>query len=76
MDPKLQARIEKARQEKEALFQIITYGNLPEKARRLIFEAAWEEGHSAGTAEVKSYYEAYTELVEKIRPMLCEGGNN
>jgi len=70
MDPKLQARIEKMHAEKEALFQNITYGNLPEKVRRIIFEHAWEEGHSGGASEVELYYNDLTELVEKLRPML------
>ena len=72
MNPKLAARIEKNRQEKEQLFQDITYGNLPEKARRLIFESAWEQGHSSGNNEVEMYYNDLTELVEKIRDIICD----
>ena len=72
MDPKLQARIEKNRAEKEELFQNITYGKLPEKVRRIIFEHAWEEGHSSGANEVELYYNDLTELVEKVRDCFCD----
>lgn len=72
MDPKLQARIEKNRAEKEELFQNITYGKLPEKVRRIIFEHAWEEGHSSGPNEVEMYYNDLTELVEKVRDCFCD----
>ena len=72
MDPKLQARIEKNRAEKEELFQNITYGKLPEKVRRIIFEHAWEEGHGSGANEVELYYNDLTELVEKVRDCLCD----
>ena len=72
MDPKLQARIEKNHAEKEELFQNITYGKLPEKVRRIIFEHAWEEGHSSGANEVEMYYNDLTELVEKVRDCFCD----
>lgn len=66
MDPKLEARIAEKRQKKEKLFQNITYGSLPEQARRIIFEAAWEHGHSAGENEVEYFYNDFTELVENV----------
>lgn len=55
---------------REELFQNITYGEFPEIARRLIFEKAWELGHSGGDYEVEMYYNDLTELVEKIMNLL------
>ena len=62
MDPKLEAKIAEKRQKKEELFQNITYGSLPEEARRIIFEAAFEAGHSAGENEVEYFYNDYNYL--------------
>ena len=61
-----QDRFQRRAAEKEALFQNITYGDLPEEARRIIFEAAWEAGHSAGAQEVEYFYNDYTEMIEKV----------
>ena len=61
-----QDRFQKRAEEKETLFQNITYGDLPEEARRIIFEAAWEAGHSAGPHEVEYFYNDYTEMIEKV----------
>ena len=61
-----QDRFQRRAAEKEVLFQNITYGDLPEEARRIIFEAAWEAGHSAGTQEVEYFYNDYTEMIEKV----------
>ena len=72
MSEKMKARIEAAQKEKEDLFQAITYGTLCEKARRKIFERAWEMGHSASKEEVELYYNDLTELVEDCHYLQVE----
>lgn len=52
--------------EKERIFNNITYGDLPLEARKIIFKAAWEHGHSAGENEVEYFYNDFTELVENV----------
>ena len=52
--------------EKERIFNNITYGDLPLEARKIIFEAAWDHGHSAGEHEIEYFYNDFTELVENI----------
>ena len=52
--------------EKERIFNNITYGKLPLEARKIIFEAAWDHGHSAGENEVEYFYNDFTELVENV----------
>ena len=74
MSEKMKARIAAAQKEKEDLFQAITYGTLCEKARRKIFERAWEMGHSSGQwkEEVELYYNDLTELVEDCHYLQVE----
>ena len=75
MNPILKARLEREHEEKEKLFNDITYGNLPLSVRKAIFETAWELGHSSGPNEVECYYNVLqiivnndlTELQEKIQ---------
>ena len=67
MNPILAARLEKEHDEKEKLFNEITYGSLPLPVRKMIFETAWELGHSSGPNEVEYYYNDLTELQEKIQ---------
>lgn len=52
--------------EKEAIFQEITYGSLPEEVRRIIFEEALKRCHGGGRLEILSIYRDYTELVERV----------
>lgn len=67
MNPILKARLEREHDEKEKLFNEITYGELPLPIRKMIFETAWELGHSSGSNEVEYYYNDLTELQEKIQ---------
>ena len=67
MNPLIAARFERERQEKEQLFNKITYGDLPLPVRKAIFEKAWELGHSGGTNEVELFYNDLTELQIRIQ---------
>ena len=67
MDPILKARFEKEHDEKEKLFNAITYGDLPLPIRKAIFETAWELGHSGGANEVESFYNVLTDLQIRIQ---------
>lgn len=67
MNPILKARLEREHEEKEKLFDNITYGNLPLPVRKMIFDKAWELGHSSGPNEVEMYYNDLTELQEQIQ---------
>ena len=67
MNPLITARVKKEHQEKEQLFNKITYGDLPLPVRKAIFETAWELGHSGGPNEVELYYNDLTELQERIQ---------
>lgn len=67
MNPLIAARFERERQEKEKLFKEIAYGNLPIPVQKIIFEKAWELGHSGGASEVELFYNDLTELQEKIQ---------
>ena len=72
MNPILKARLEREHDEKEKLFNDITYGNLPLPVRKAIFEKAWELGHSSGPNEVEYFYNDLTELQEKIQALYEE----
>lgn len=67
MNPLIAARLEKEHQEKEQLFNKITYGDLPLPVRKVIFEKAWELGHSGGSNEVELFYNDLTELQIRIQ---------
>lgn len=67
MNERTAARLEKEHQEKENLFNAITYGDLPLPVRKSIFETAWELGHSGGDNEVELFYNDLTELQIKIQ---------
>ena len=67
MNELIAARFERERQEKEQLFNQITYGDLPLPVRKTIFEKAWELGHSGGANEVELFYNDLTDLQERIQ---------
>ena len=75
MNTILKARLEKEHQEKENLFNAITYGDLPPPVRKSIFETAWELGHSGGAEEVELFYNDLTELQLKIQDWYKENKN-
>lgn len=76
MNPILKARLEKENQEKENLFNALTYGDLPLPVRKSIFETAWELGHSGGADEVELFYNDLTELQLKIQDWYKENKNS
>lgn len=75
MTPILKARLEREHDEKERLFNDLTYGNLPLPVRKAIFEKAWELGHASGPNDVECFYNDLTELQERIQTWYKEFGD-
>ena len=67
MNSLIAARLKREHQEKEQLFNKITYGDLPLPVRKAIFETAWELGHAGGANEVELFYNDLTELQIRIQ---------
>ena len=69
-----------ARRKEEELFRdnlaksIAEENSFSLEVARIIVDKAWEDGHSCGLSEVRTYANIHSEFVEKIINALCNDG--